>query len=175
MWFSSQDTLCSLLFSRLFINCVLAMVKVCFSKGTHRVKAALTTTIADQGHEWAENCMCIYNTKSNVSKWTWSFYVKIMSRIKAISWTGLKHKKSCHKHLCKEKSRAQHGKRTIEAHGLNSEAGLARYNYWKFSWNIATLSMENEVYNCSRHIQQYNWWAIILAIQICLRVIYLNP
>lgn len=58
-----------------------------------------------------------------------------MSRIKAISWSGLKNKKTpkLHKHLCKENSRAQHGKRTIEAHGLNSEADLAMYNYWKFS------------------------------------------
>lgn len=76
MWFSSQDTLCSHLFSRLSVNSVLAMVKVGFSKGTHWVKAALTTTIADQGHEWAEHCVCIYNRMTNVLKLTWSSYVK---------------------------------------------------------------------------------------------------
>lgn len=86
------------------------MVKVCFSKGTHRVKAALTTTIADQGHEWAENCMCIYNTKSNVSKWTWSFYGKIMSRIKAICWTGLKHKKAATNTCVRKKVELSMGK-----------------------------------------------------------------
>lgn len=167
MWFSSQDTLCSLLFSRLSINSVLAMAKVCFSKGTHWVKVALTTAIAYQGHEWAENCVYIYNRRTNASKLTWSSFVKIMSRIKAISCTGLKNK-SPHKHLCKEKSGAQHGKRTIvEAHGLNSEADLAVYNFWRFNWNIATLLMGNEGYNCRGHIH-YTLWAIILAIQICL-------
>lgn len=118
MWFSSWDTFCSLLFSRLSINSVLAMAKVCFSKGTHWVKAALTTTIADQGHEWAENCVCIYSRRTNVSKLTWSSYEKITSRIKAISCTELKNKRP-HKHLSKEKSGAPHGKRTIEARGLN--------------------------------------------------------
>lgn len=93
MWFSSRDAFCSLLFSRLSINSVLAMVKVCFSKGTHWVKAALTTTIADQGHEWAENCVCIYNRRTNVSKLTWSYYVKITSRIKAISCTQSKNRR----------------------------------------------------------------------------------
>lgn len=76
--------------------------------------------------------------------------------------------------MCKEKSGAQHGTRTIEAHGLNSEADLAMYNYGRLSWNIATLSMGNEGYNCRGHIH-YTLWAIILAIQICLYVIYLNP
>ena len=57
------------------------MVKVYFCKGTHRVKSSTDNTIADQGHEWAEKCMCIFNTKSNVSKLTRSSYVKIMSRI----------------------------------------------------------------------------------------------
>jgi len=26
----------------------------------------------------------------------------------------------------------QHGRRTMETHGLNLEADLAMYNYWKF-------------------------------------------
>lgn len=169
MWFSSWDTFCSLLFSRLSINSVLAMAKVCFSKGTHWVKAALTTTIADQGHEWAENCVCIYNRRTNVSKLTWSSYEKITSRIKAISCTELKNKRP-HKHLSKEKSGAPHGKRTIEARGFKLEADLAMYNYWRFSWNIATLTMGNEGYNCRGHIH-YTLWAIILAKQICLYVI----
>lgn len=167
MWFSSQDTSCSLLFSRLSINSVQAMAKICFSKGTHWVKAALTTAIADQGHEWEENCVCIYNRRTNVAKLTWGSYVKIMSRIKAVSCTGLKNI-SPHKHMCKEKSGDQHGKRTIiEAHGLNSEADLAMYNYWRFNWNIATLSMGNEGYNYRGH-KHYTLWAIILVIQIYL-------
>lgn len=33
----------------------------------------------------------------------------------------------------RKKGTAQHGKRIIEARGLNSEADLAMYNYWKFS------------------------------------------
>lgn len=76
--------------------------------------------------------------------------------------------------MCKEKGGAQHGKLTIEAHGLNLEADLAMYNYWRFNWIIATLSTGNEDYNCRGHIR-YTLWAIILAIQICLYVIYLNP
>lgn len=70
--------------------------------------------------------MRIHNT--NISER--SSYVKIISRIKPVSWTGLKDREKKKKPYVN--IIVQHGRRTMETRGLNSEADLAMYNYWKF-------------------------------------------